>query len=98
MIDDDFLWLQEWFAKHCNGDWEHDQIIAIRTFDNPGWGITISLFDTELENKEFIEIKKDITPDDWLSCYVEKGKFQGAGGPKNLPEILKIFRHWALEK
>lgn len=95
MTTDDFVWLQEWFADHCNGDWEHDQIIEITTLDNPGWSIAISLFDTELEGKEFIEVTKDISEEDWFSCFLREGKFHGAGGLKNLSEILKVFRTWA---
>jgi hypothetical protein len=25
-----------WFARHCDGDWEHDLGIRIATLDNPG--------------------------------------------------------------
>lgn len=95
MTTNDLMWLQEWFSNHCNGDWEHDQIVVIKSYDNPAWGITINLFGTELENKVFLEVNKEISPNDWLYCLVREGKFEGRGGPKNLEEILRIFRTWA---
>ena len=42
MID----WLQSWYEKQCNSDWEHNYGIKIETLDNPGWSITVDLVDT----------------------------------------------------
>lgn len=38
--------LAAWFAKQCNGDWEHSHGIKISTTDNPGWMVEISLTGT----------------------------------------------------
>lgn len=36
-------WIQSWYKQYCNGDWEHNENIAIYTIDNPGWRVTIDL-------------------------------------------------------
>lgn len=28
---------------------------------------------------------------DWFQCWTEKGQFHGAGGPKNLSDIVAVF-------
>ena len=33
-----------------------------------------------------------------LAALLKNGKFQGAGGSLNLPEILNIFREWVESK
>ena len=33
--------------------------------------------------------------DDWLMCYIKNQEFNGAGDPKKLEEILRIFLNWA---
>ena len=94
-MKDDFLWLQQWFQTYCNENWEHDNRIHFRNIDNPGWCLTINLKDTDLENKNFQEIN-DISrsEEDWVVCKVENTKFDSGCGVENLPEILKVFRHW----
>jgi hypothetical protein len=91
----DFVWLQKWYHSHCDGDWEHDCRIHISTIDNPGWSVMINLENTELEEKKFNEIDIEISPDNWLICFIKNRKFEGCGGPVNLPEIFRIFRNWA---
>jgi hypothetical protein len=89
------VWIQNWFEQNCNGDWEHLYGIKIETVDNPGWSVEINLSDTYLEKKRFnsIEVNKD--EEDWFYCIVKDGVFTGAGGVKNLSEILNIFKQWA---
>lgn len=96
MEQDDFLWLQQWYRAHCNGDWEHGTGIHIGTIDNPGWSIKVNLQDTELEHKEFKKIQIERSEHDWIFCKVKEGNFEGACGPMNLPEVLRIFHKWAL--
>ena|ERR1700733_2982516 len=90
----DLNWLQEWFHRNCNGDWEHNTNIKIVNLDNPGWSIFINLCDTNLENKKFDKIKDYRTEDDWVYCIVEDKIFKAACGPFNLSEALRIFRNW----
>jgi len=88
-------WIQNWFYKQCNGDWEHENRISITTIDNPGWHVAINLLETELEKKIMKLVKFERSEDDWFFCKVENGVFSGAGGPMNLQEILQIFYNWA---
>lgn len=96
MEKDDFLWLQHWYRSHCNGDWEHGTGIHIGTIDNPGWSIKVNLQDTELEHKKFENVQIERSELDWIFCTVKENNFEGACGPINLTEVLKIFRKWAL--
>jgi hypothetical protein len=93
--NDDFSWLQEWFYKNCNGDWEHNTNIKIINLDNPGWSIFINLSETILENKEFRVVDDYKTENDWIYCIVKNQQFKAAGGPFNLLDMLKVFREWA---
>jgi len=92
-----FAWLQEWYAKHCDGDWEHEYGVRIDTLDNPGWTIDVDLVDTELETREFIALKIERSTNDWIRCRVEDKSFKGWGGPSNLDELIQVFRRWASE-
>jgi hypothetical protein len=90
--------LQRWYASHCDGVWEHDKRIEIRTFDNPGWRFSINLAGTELARRAFREVKENYEDEsEWLRCWVAEGQFQGAGGPLQLARarMLRIFLDWA---
>lgn len=91
-------WLQNWYDSQCDSEWEHSYGIQIETLDNPGWIITIDLLETELEDREFQEILVKRSDNDWISCLVKNGKFQGAGGSLNLSEIIDIFKEWVESK
>ena len=39
-------WLEQWYEKTCDGDWEHIYGISIDTLDNPGWRVRIDLRET----------------------------------------------------
>jgi len=42
---------------------------------------------------------EDLRPDEaWIKCWVEGGKFNGAGGPQKLEEILTHFLSWATKR
>lgn len=89
--------LQEWYAAQCDGDWEHSFGITIGTLDNPGWRVTIDLDDTALVNEPFDAVERgDHENDkDWMVCRKTGTKFEGAGGARNLNEILEVFLAWA---
>ena len=88
-------WLQEFYLSECDGQWEHGVGYTISTLDNPGWSVDFDLEATSLENKEFNSVKFERAENDWVHCRVEANLFQGRGGPKNLTELLTIFRNWA---
>lgn len=95
MLDDNFLWLINWYACQCDGDWEHMFGIKISTLDNPGWRILISIKNTELKNKQFPEICTDRSDTDWFFCKIENEVFEGHCGSFNFGEMLQTFRAWA---
>lgn len=96
MTGNAFDFLQTWYHAHCDGDWEHMFGVEIGTLDNPGWMIKVDLAETELENAPFEQYERNIDSDeDWVSCKVKEKKFQAAGGPKNLEELLTIFKAFA---
>lgn len=49
---------QDRYLSQCNGDWEHQCGLKIRTLDNPGWSIEIDLAETELETRSFDAVEK----------------------------------------
>ena len=40
--------LSAWYAKHCNGDWEHSDGVKIETLDNPGWLAKVDIASTPI--------------------------------------------------
>jgi hypothetical protein len=95
--------LQAWYARQCNGEWEHSSGICIDSCDNPGWWVKIDLRGTRLQNREFTEIaegvdnrSRPIGPG-WLNCRVENGTWHGAGDETRLEQILEVFLAWAEE-
>jgi Immunity protein 53 len=89
-------WLEQWYHRHCNGDWEHLSRIKIETLDNPGWVVRIDLAGTEMADKPFVEpqLGPGVDGDDWLVCRVQDAVFEGYGGPAKLGAILAVFRAW----
>lgn len=95
-IEEDFLWLQKWYISYCNGDWEkHGCGVHLKSIDNRTWNLTIGLFDTQLEDQEFNEIKSHISDRNWLHCYVKNYKFEAYCSVFNISDVLKIFRKFS---
>jgi len=86
--------IEAWYSAQCNGDWEHQYGVTIDTLDNPGWTVRIDLRHTQLEGRAFTRMVAERTETDWLNCWVEDGRFNGAGGAQNLHEILSVFLSW----
>jgi len=88
--------LQNWYLSQCNGDWEHLYGIKIDNIDNPGWTLEIDLLETSLVEKEFADVNiQRANENDWVQCKIASNKFDGACGPKNLSEMIRIFLNWA---
>ena len=83
--------LQDWYAKQCNGDWEHQFGVKIDTVDNPGWHVEIDLNGTKWEDATFDEIRTRSTPSNWIMCFKRDSRFVGTGDPNKLEEILSYF-------
>jgi hypothetical protein len=95
--------LQTWYARQCNGEWEHSCGIIIQSCDNPGWWVKINLAGTPLQQQAFTEIAEGVDVrrfpqgSQWLSCHRENNTWQGAGDETKLERILEVFLAWAEE-
>jgi hypothetical protein len=97
-MDETLSRLQQWYARQCDGEWEHQYGVKIETLDNPGWRVTIDLTGTDLDGRPFEPQGGRGWNDestDWRSLFVEDGKFEGAGDPTKLTFILRTFLDWA---
>jgi hypothetical protein len=88
-------WLQYFYSRHCDKDWEHSYGFRIDNVDNPGWLVEFDLNDTKLSGFDFKEYNIQRSEIDWIICKKKENKFVGYGGVFNLKEILKVFREWA---
>ncbi len=94
MLDENLLWLLNWYDIQCDGKWERLFGIEINSIDNPGWAITISIQETELKDKNFEKVSLNRSKRDWLACKIENGFFEGYCGTFNFFEVLLSFRKW----
>jgi len=95
---DPMTWLTQWYARQCDGYWEHSYGVSIDTLDNPGWLIKIDLTDTHLANKAFEEVAFNMDASDgdpssrWHHCKVGDEQFVAACGVYDLLTVIGIFR------
>jgi hypothetical protein len=93
--------LQSWYARQCNGAWEHASGVLIESCDNPGWWVKINLLGTPLQSRAFTEVAEGVDGQRfalgprWLSCRIEGGTWHGAGDETKLERILEAFLAWA---
>lgn len=85
-------WIQKWYLRQADGDWEHSYGVRIHTIDNRGWRVTIDLAETGLEDMQLPRYKIDISDSNWLAIWIENKQFNGAGDPGKLRAILEKFR------
>jgi hypothetical protein len=105
MAEDDIEWLTQWYLAQCDDDWEHHFGVSIETLDNPGWSLTVDLEGTPLQDRPFEPIRDNVDTQgaiegpsgdaSWMVCKREGMKFSGAGGPRDLGRLIRIFRTWA---
>jgi len=97
-MSNELIALQNWYARHCDGEWEHQRGIRIGSLDNPGWRVTINVAATELAGRPFPTTEEHYDHEsDWLRCWLEGETFHAAGGPLKLSRMLRIFLDWAAE-
>lgn len=87
--------LQSWYVQQCDGNWEHDHGVQLFTLANPGWSLTINFADTELEDRVFVRIEREVSENEWIHCWVENHKFEGRCGSGQLEAIIEEFVNWA---
>jgi hypothetical protein len=86
--------LELWYARQCNGEWEHGPGVQISTIDNPGWSASISLHETPKQDAALARVSMDRTRNDWIHYWAENHKFEIRCGPLNLSEAIQIFVQW----
>jgi Immunity protein 53 len=87
-------WLESWYQQQCNGEWEHSHGVHLETLERPGWQLTINLTGTSAENMPPQRLSFDSSGGDWIACSLSPGRFEGAGDPRKLEQIIGIFRKW----
>ena len=93
MTQDTIFWLQKWFCDLKKNKGMNANDINIHNIDNPGWRFTINLEKTPFAVTAFSETRfQGKNKDDWSICFVREKKFESACGPRNLPQVLEMFR------
>jgi hypothetical protein len=88
--------LVQWYAAHCNGEWEHAYGIKLDTLDNPGWSLTVDLAETELAHVPFLAVEHQLEHDvSWWRCWRDDKAFHAACGVNDLGAVLDVFAAWA---
>ncbi len=90
--------LQQWYALHCDGDWEHCYGIRLETLDNPGWHLTVDLHETLLEYVPFSGISwgdSENAKEPWLHCRKDGPQFVGMCSTLELEKMISAFLEWA---
>ena len=94
MPRNDLEWLDEWYQRQCNGNWEHTQGMRLQSLDDPGWQLTIHLSGTSAVNTRPQRLRMVTRGGGWLACSIEAECFKGSGDPRKLEQIIGVFRRW----
>ena len=98
MSDDPLHYLEQWYRRQCDGDWEHSYGVELGTLDNPGWKLRIDLVGTDCEGRQVPRTKADRSDDDWCHVWSDGVRFEAAAGSANLSEMLSAFRSFSAER
>jgi hypothetical protein len=93
-------WLEDWLQDQRDGELEDERGFILRTLDNPGWLLTVSLGEVAGSSDRLLLLDGDppcaengnVGGETWLICEVKSGKFVGAGDPSQLARIIETFR------
>jgi hypothetical protein len=88
---DALLGLQHWYARQCNGDWEHSYGVTIDTLDNPGWSLRVDLTETAIEGTVAGWSKVERSEHNWVHWRIVDGRYEAFCGPTNLSEAIAGF-------
>ena len=86
--------LQEWYARACDGDWEHSFGIKIDTLDNPGWIVSIDIRETPIEGR-ICDLDQEFDEEEWLHVTCDGKVFRAACGPRSLDRGIGAFLQFA---
>ena len=87
-------WLEDWYQRQCDGAWEHNQGIHLESLHRPGWRLTINLEGTSAQDALPNRLSLDTSGEEWIDCTISASRFEGAGDPHRLEQIIGIFRRW----
>lgn len=88
--------LTDWYARQCDGEWEHGYGFKIDTLDNPGVVLRVDLRGTCLESVPFEERKEATdSKDRWMVCRRNEGKFEAFGAVGRVEDLIDAFLRWA---
>jgi Immunity protein 53 len=87
-------WLEGWYQQQCDGDWENRQGLRLESLRRPGWRLIISLEGTSAQNASPNRLSLDTSGGEWLDCTISAQRFEGAGDPRRLEQIIGVFRKW----
>jgi hypothetical protein len=103
-MSDELSWLMEWYVAQCDEDWEHRFGLEIGTLDNPGWSLTIDFNSTPYEGRSFDPVSYNVSNQEaldgpagdksWWDCRIEGSTFKAFGGPRDLANLIAVFRSW----
>ena len=94
MIPDNLEWLESWYQSQCDGAWEHNHGIQLESLPRQGWRLTIRLEGTSAENTSSQRLNFDSSGGEWIDCTISPERFEGAGDPRRLEQIIGVFRRW----
>jgi len=85
-------WFENWHMQYLQTVGQPEKSSLLITIDNPGWGMTVDLSDRLSDHPKVLLSDVEKTENDWFYCAIENNKFEAAGGPFNLYDILLIFQ------
>jgi hypothetical protein len=98
MLRNDLEWLDDWYQRQCNGEWEHSHGMRLESLgsalNTPGWHLTINLAGTSAVNARPQQMSLDTQSGDWLTCSIGAERFEGSGDAHRLEGIIGVFRRW----
>ena len=87
--------LCDWYQVQCVNEWQEEYGVSISTLDNPGWSLKIDILKTNLIDKGFVEIKREVSESDWFVARKNGAVFEAFGGTANLDQMIGVFLDWA---
>lgn len=94
VVIDNLEWLDGWYQRQCNGEWEHSKGVQLESLEQRGWQLTINLTGTSAENAEPQRVSFGSSCGEWIACSISPDRFEGSGDPRRLEQIIGIFRRW----
>jgi hypothetical protein len=92
-------WLQEWFDKRSDDQWERAGRIKIETREGSGWLVDIDVSGTRMEYASIGVTRSGCSlqqnSPDPLNVRMENGHFKITCGPLHLKVALDLFRSFA---